>query len=121
VAGLKSVAHGIKDGKPVIVLEFISHASVEEEYDAVSIEGVPEIHEKIAGGVHGDIGTVAMIINIIPKVLNARPGLVTMKELPLPSAATEDMRIYLKWKNNPKSSQSNLNSLFSYKSFKNPY
>ena len=98
VAGLKSIAHGVKDGKPVIILEFISHAAVEEEYDAVSIEGVPRIHEKIAGGVHGDIGTVAVIVNMIPKVLNAKPGLVTMKDLPLPSAITEDVRVYLGWR-----------------------
>jgi len=100
VVGLKSVAHGIKDGKPVIILEFISHAAVEEEYDSVVIEGVPRIEEKIAGGVHGDMGTVAVIVNMIPKVLNAKPGLVTMKDLPLPSAATEDIRTYLCWKKN---------------------
>jgi 4-hydroxy-tetrahydrodipicolinate reductase len=98
VAGLKSVAHGIKDGKPVIVLEFISHAAVEEEYDAVSIEGVPKICEKIAGGVQGDFGTVGVMVNMIPKVLNAKPGLVTMMNLPLPSAVTGDLRIYLSWK-----------------------
>lgn len=98
VAGLKSVAHGIKDGKAVIVLEFISHAAVEEEYDSVLIEGTPKIYEKISGGVHGDIGTVAVIINMIPKVLNAKPGLVTMKDLPLPSATPEDLRVYLSWK-----------------------
>jgi len=98
VAGLKSVAHGIKNGRPAIVLEFISHAAVEEEYEAVSIEGIPKIYEKIAGGVHGDIGTVGVIVNMIPKVLNAGPGLVTMKDLPLPSAVTEDLRVYLHWK-----------------------
>ena len=98
VAGLKSIAHGIKNGKAVIILEFISHAAVEEEYDAVSIEGTPKIYEKIAGGVHGDIGTVAMIINMIPKVLNTKPGLMTMKDLPLPSATPEDMRVYLQMK-----------------------
>jgi len=101
VAGLKSVAHGIKNGKPVIVLELIVHAATEEEYDAISINGIPEIHQKIVGGIHGDIGTVAMVINAIPKVLNAKPGLVTMKDLPLPSAVTEDLRVYLKWKKSP--------------------
>jgi len=39
-----------------------------------------------------------MIINMIPKVLNAKPGLMTMKDLPLPSATPEDMRIYLQMK-----------------------
>jgi 4-hydroxy-tetrahydrodipicolinate reductase len=96
VAGLKSFAHGIKNGKPAIILQFISHAAVEEEYDAVSIEGTPKIYEKIAGGVHGDLGTVAVIINMIPKVLNAEPGLVTMKDLPIPSTVAEDVRIYLR-------------------------
>lgn len=95
VAGLKSIAHGIKDGKPVIVLEFISHALVEEEHDTVIIEGTPRIEEKKIGGVHGDVGTVAVTINMIPKVIKAAPGLVTMKDLPIPSAVVEDVRVYL--------------------------
>jgi len=96
VAGLKSVAHGIKSGKPVVVLEFVANALVQEEYDAISIEGVPNVNQKIIGGVHGDIGTVAVILNMIPKVLNARPGLATMKDLPLPSVLNEDIRVYLR-------------------------
>lgn len=95
VAGLKSIAHGIKEGKPVIILEFISHALVEEEHDTVIIEGTPRIEEKKIGGVHGDIGTVAVVINMIPKVIKAAPGLVTMKDLPIPSALVEDVRVYL--------------------------
>ncbi|MEM3062168.1 MAG: hypothetical protein QW303_01290 [Nitrososphaerota archaeon] len=98
VCGLKSIAHGIKAGRPVIILEFISHAAVEEEYDAILIDGVPKVYEKIAGGIHGDIGTAAIVINMIPKLLNANPGLLTMKDLPLPSAAIEDLRVYLNWK-----------------------
>nr|MDO8099847.1 NADP-binding protein [Candidatus Njordarchaeota archaeon] len=96
VAGLRSVAYGAKGGRKVITLEFVSHASVKEEYDAIAIEGVPNIYQKIEGGVHGDIGTVATIINSIPKVINANPGLVTMKDLPIPSAITEDIRIHVK-------------------------
>ena len=86
VAGLKSLANGIKGGKPVITLEFIANALVEEEYDAISIEGIPNLNQKIIGGVHGDVGTVAVVLNMIPKVLNAPPGLAVMKDLPLPSA-----------------------------------
>jgi 4-hydroxy-tetrahydrodipicolinate reductase len=95
VCGLSSVAHGIKAGRPVIILEFISNAAVEEEYDAILIDGVPKVYEKIVGGIHGDVGTVALVINMIPKVLNANPGLVTMKDLPLPSAVIDDLRVYL--------------------------
>jgi hypothetical protein len=95
VAGLRSVAHGVKGGKPVIVLEFVANALVQEEYDAVSIEGVPNINQRIIGGVHGDVGTVAVLLNMIPKVLNAAPGLATMKDLPAPSVLNEDVRVYL--------------------------
>jgi 4-hydroxy-tetrahydrodipicolinate reductase len=85
VAGLRSVAHGTKSGKSVILLEFVANALVEEQYDAISIEGVPNVNQKIIGGVHGDVGTVAVVLNMIPKVLKAAPGLATMKDLPSPS------------------------------------
>lgn len=98
VAGLRSVAHGVRGGENLITLEFVSHADVKEEYDAISIEGVPNINQKIIGGVHGDVGTVAMVLNSIPKVLNAQPGLWTMKDLALPSSTPEDMRIYIQWR-----------------------
>lgn len=96
VAGLKSIAHGIKDQTLVIVLEFISHAEVKDEYDSILIRGVPDVSERIIGGVQGDLGTAAIIVNMIPHVLNSRPGLVAMKDLPLPHATAEDLRVYLK-------------------------
>jgi 4-hydroxy-tetrahydrodipicolinate reductase len=40
---------------------------------------------KIAGGVHGDIATASITVNSIPKVLQAAPGLHTMRDMPLPS------------------------------------
>jgi len=96
VAGLKQTAIGIRNEKPAIILEFQAYLGAEEEYDSITIVGTPEIHQKISPCVHGDIGTAAIIINSIPKVLNAPPGLVTMKDLPIPSAALEDMRTYVK-------------------------
>jgi 4-hydroxy-tetrahydrodipicolinate reductase len=40
---------------------------------------------KIAGGIHGDVATASITVNSIPKVLQATPGLHTMRDLPLPS------------------------------------
>ena len=34
---------------------------------------------------HGDIATASLVVNSIPKVLAAPPGLHTMRDLPLPS------------------------------------
>lgn len=96
VAGLRQRAKGTVKGKEVIVLDFQAYIGAGEEYDAITITGVPTVKQKIQPCIHGDIGTVAMVINAIPKVLNAPAGLLTMKDLPVPSAALEDMRKYLK-------------------------
>ena len=42
--------------------------------------------------IDGGIGTIAMCVNMIPHVLNARPGLKTMIDLPVPRAILGDMR-----------------------------
>jgi 4-hydroxy-tetrahydrodipicolinate reductase len=96
VSGLRQCGFGIMKKKSAISLEFEAYIGAEEEYDAITIEGVPPIREKISPCVHGDVGTIAMICNAIPKVINAEPGLLTMKDLPIPSAAVEDMRKYVK-------------------------
>ena len=86
VVGLTSVAYGKKEGKECITLEFCANAAVDEEYDEIMIEGEPNIHQKIIGGIHGDIGTVAVTINTIPRAIEAPAGVKVMKDLPPPSA-----------------------------------
>jgi 2,4-diaminopentanoate dehydrogenase len=86
VVGLSSTAYGTMGGEEVITLVFNANAAVEDEYDEIIITGVPDIQQKIIGGVHGDVGTVAVTVNSIPKVLQASPGLKIMKDLP-PCAA----------------------------------
>ena len=95
VAGLRQKAKGVMQKKEVIVLDFQAYIGAEEEYDAITISGVPSIRQKIQPCVHGDSGTIAMIVNAIPKVINAPAGLVTMKDLPVPSTTAEDMRKYI--------------------------
>ncbi|MEM1990600.1 MAG: hypothetical protein QW782_08215 [Candidatus Bathyarchaeia archaeon] len=85
VLGIKQQAIGVINGKESIRLEFQAYLGA-EEYDAITIHGVPELRQKIQPCIHGDIGTVAIITNFIPKILSAPAGLLTMKDLPLPSA-----------------------------------
>jgi 4-hydroxy-tetrahydrodipicolinate reductase len=56
-----------------------------ETYDQVDIEGSPKLSAKFAGGIHGDVATASIAVNSIPKVLDAAPGLHTMRDLALPS------------------------------------
>jgi len=84
VCGLRSKARAKKDDKVIVLLDFQAYASDQEEYDSIEIEGTPNIFQKIIGGVHGDLGTSAMAVNLIPIVKKANAGLLTMKDLPVP-------------------------------------
>lgn len=86
VAGVKQSARGFVGDRPLIELNFMAYVGSEEEYDLVEIDGTPPVNCRISPCVHGDHGTVAMLVNMVPKVAAARPGLLTMKEMQLPSA-----------------------------------
>ena len=60
--------------------------------DYVIIKGVPDINMAIKPEVPGGIGTIAMCVNMIPHIINSRPGLKTMLDLPVPRAIMGDMR-----------------------------
>jgi 2,4-diaminopentanoate dehydrogenase len=85
VCGLIQDGVGYRDGVPVITLHMEAYLGAPESYDAIEIEGTPPLRMKVAGGVHGDIATVSIAVNSIPRVLTAAPGLHTMRSLPLPS------------------------------------
>jgi 4-hydroxy-tetrahydrodipicolinate reductase len=91
VAGLRQRAKGLAKSREVINLDFQAYIGAKDEYDAITIKGVPNINQKIQPCIHGDIGTVAVVTNMIPKVINAPPGLLTMKDLPIPSAVLGNM------------------------------
>jgi hypothetical protein len=82
VSGVHQVARGFKDGQELIVLHLYMHLGAESPGDSVVIEGTPDIELTIKG-IHGDLATAAMAVNAVPKVVNAPPGLITMKDLPL--------------------------------------
>jgi hypothetical protein len=85
VCGIIQDGVGYRDGKPAIRLHMEAYLGAPESYDSVEIEGSPRIAMRIDGGIHGDVATTSIVINSIPKVLGATPGLHTMRDLPLPS------------------------------------
>jgi hypothetical protein len=84
-SGLIQDAVGYGNGKPLIRLHMEAYLGSPESYDAVRIEGSPPLYSRIEGGIHGDIATASVTVNTIPRVLAARPGLLTMRDLPIPS------------------------------------
>jgi 2,4-diaminopentanoate dehydrogenase len=85
VCGIVQDGIGSRKGEPLILLHMEAYLGAPESYDSVEIEGIPHLSMKIAGGVHGDIATASMVINSIPAVIAATPGLHTMRTLPIPS------------------------------------
>jgi 2,4-diaminopentanoate dehydrogenase len=85
VCGIVQDGVGFCNGAPVITLHMEAYLGAPESYDAVEIEGSPALKMKVAGGVHGDIATAAIVVNSLPKILEASPGLHTMRDMPLPS------------------------------------
>lgn len=82
-AGVKQTGRGFKSGHELITLDFQASLGAKESYDAVYITGTPNMEVVIKGGTHGDIATAAMVVNAIRRVLEAPPGLLTMKDLPI--------------------------------------
>ena len=85
VSGIVQDGVGYRRASPVIRLHMEAYLGAPETYDSVEIEGRPRLSMKIDGGIHGDIATASIVVNSIPKVLAAAPGLHTMRDLPLPS------------------------------------
>jgi hypothetical protein len=86
VAGITQTGTGYgRDGQALITLHMEAYLGAPESYDAVIVKGSPDLHMKIAGGVHGDIATASITVNSIPKVLTAPAGLQTMRSMVIPS------------------------------------
>ncbi len=85
-AGVRQVGRGIHGGEELVTLEFEAYVGAPESYDAVYITGTPNVEVVIKGGTHGDIATAAIVVNSVRRVIDAPPGLVTVKDLPIVSA-----------------------------------
>ena len=64
--------------------------------DYIDIKGVPDVSFSGSPEIPGGVGTVALSVNMIPKVVNAPPGLMTMADMPVPGAIMGDVREMIK-------------------------
>ena len=82
VAGVHQTIEG--RGRIKVSLELRMYVGAEDvAADRVIVKGVPDIEMEIKHGVHGDRATAAMVVNAIPRVVSARPGLLTMDDIPI--------------------------------------
>lgn len=89
VAGCRQRGYGIVNGKTVIELDHPQQINPSLENvdtgDYIKITGDVCINMANKPEIPGGLGTINMCVNTIPQVLNAKPGLVSMIDLPIPT------------------------------------
>ncbi|MDY0074393.1 MAG: 2,4-diaminopentanoate dehydrogenase [Acholeplasmataceae bacterium] len=96
LAGINMTGQGLVNGD--VFINMIHPQQIEPEVegtqtgDYITLKGTPNINMAITPEINGGIGTIAMCVNMIPHVINAKPGLKTMIDLPVPRAILGDMR-----------------------------
>jgi 4-hydroxy-tetrahydrodipicolinate reductase len=95
-AGCLHTAVAYHDGRPVITLDHPQqvhpHLEGVDTGDAIEISGTPDVCLAGSPEIPGGVGTVALAVNMIPRILDAAPGLHTMADLPVPAAMLGDAR-----------------------------
>tara|TARA_B100000497_G_C7659760_1_gene397315 strand:- start:248 stop:1282 length:1035 start_codon:yes stop_codon:yes gene_type:complete len=85
--GVRQIGKGLVNGVEKIKLVFEAAVGTGISYDEVLIKGNPNIKSRIEGGVHGDIATCSIVLNVVPVLLRSSPGLKTMNDLSIVSIA----------------------------------
>lgn len=86
VLGIRQHVHVRTTNGRHIELGLHMYVGATDPGDTIEIAGDPPLRVTIPGGVFGDTATVAMLINTLPRIRAASPGLKTMLDLPLPRA-----------------------------------
>ena len=84
VAGIHQVCKGLLERKEKIRLDLQMFVGAKKPRDQINIKGTPDVTMSMEKGVAGDEATVAMLLNMIPAVIEAQPGLRTLTDLPVP-------------------------------------
>ena len=82
-AGIRNTGWAIVDGEEKVRLELQMYVGAKEPIDEIRIHGDPDMHLQIQGGTPGDLATAAILVNAVPAVAEAPPGLLTMLDIPL--------------------------------------
>ncbi len=83
--GLHQRAIGIVQGDAKLVLDLTMALGEANPHDTIVVRGRPDLHLTLNGGVAGDDATVAALINIVPRVLAAAPGIRFVTDLAAPA------------------------------------
>ncbi|HVO25068.1 MAG TPA: 2,4-diaminopentanoate dehydrogenase [Candidatus Margulisiibacteriota bacterium] len=100
VAGCLHTALAYRAGAAVITLVHPQQVHPQLEGvatgDTIEINGTPKVRLAGSPEIPGGLGTIAVAVNMIPRVLSAPPGLHCMADLPVPAAMLGDARRFVR-------------------------
>ncbi|HEY8926654.1 MAG TPA: dihydrodipicolinate reductase [Polyangia bacterium] len=82
VAGLRQRAEGIVGGQAKVVLDLEMSMDAPDPHDRIRVAGDPPLDLIMAGGTHGDRGTIGAVLNAIAGLGHCEPGLRDVGDLP---------------------------------------
>lgn len=89
-AGFVQRYRAVSGGRPWMSAEFIAHvdppAAGYRPADSIHVDGYNALNLAIEPGCQPQLGTAAMIANVMPRLAEARPGYLTVADLALPHA-----------------------------------
>ncbi|HEX4440559.1 MAG TPA: dihydrodipicolinate reductase [Thermoanaerobaculia bacterium] len=83
VLGLHQVALVQGGDEPKVVLDLTMAVGAPNPADRIDVDGDPPLHVVAEGGFHGDRSTIGTVVNAIPFIVSAPPGLQNVVTIPL--------------------------------------
>jgi len=84
VLGIHQTARLEANHDHVVTLDLTMAIGAKPSHDRVLLSGDQDLELHVPGGLHGDAATAAIVVNTIPRLLQVRPGLRTMADMPPP-------------------------------------
>lgn len=85
VCGIHQRAVASAGGRDRLVLDLQMYLGAPDPRDVIDIQGRPGLKVRVEGGVAGDTATIASLVNTVPRLLAAAPGLRLLTDLALPA------------------------------------
>lgn len=87
VAGIRNRGFGRRGGQTVVELDLQMYVGAPDPRDEIFLAGDPPVHLLFEGGIFGDSATAAIVVNSARQVVEAKPGLLTILDVPPPRLA----------------------------------
>ena len=84
VCGIHQTVTARVAGVERIVLDLKMYLQAPAPHDRITVQGRPNLNVLVEGGVAGDDATIAALVNAVPRLLMATPGLHLLHELTVP-------------------------------------